>query len=177
MGRTRESGPGTRTEIVLAGVGGQGLVYMGRLLGRAAVEQDRHAVQTQSYGVASRGGFTKSEVIISGTPIAAFTVERPGAVLALTEEAHRRYSGSLPRDAVLVYDADAVSSGLAGGEVGLPLTSTARRLGLMRSYNVMALGAFVVIADILPPAAVRKLLTGKNLEAFDAGVSLAPGKE
>ncbi len=176
MAKISGAASGQRTEIVLAGVGGQGLVYLGRLLGQAAVEADLHAVQTQSYGVASRGGFTKSEVILARAPIANPTVERPDAVLALTEEAHGRYSGKLPGGAILVYDSDGVSCEQAEGEVGLPLTSTARRLDLMGSYNVMALGAFAVVAHVLPTGALRELLAGQNLEAFDAGVSLALGE-
>lgn len=164
---------GERTEIVLAGIGGQGLVYLGKLLAEVAVEADWHAVQTQSYGVASRGGFTKSEVILARAPIASPIVERPNAVLALTEEAHTRYSGKLPEGAMIVYDTDAVDSEPAAGEVGLPFTTTARRLDLMGSYNVLALGAFTVIAQLLPTDAVRAQLSGQNAEAFDAGVSLA----
>ncbi len=174
MTGAREEGTaaGDRTEIVLAGMGGQGLVYIGRLLGQAAIDAGQHAVQTQSYGVATRGGFTKSEVLIASRPLAYPMATDPDAVLALTAEAYDRYSGSLKPGAVLVYDSDAVPRGRAG-ELGFPFTTEARRRELSGSYNLMALGAFLVASGVLPRDVVAGLVRGANLEAYEAGLDMA----
>ncbi len=54
-----------RTEIRITGLGGQGVVLAGKILGRAAVYDEKHVVQTQSYGAEARGSAAKSEVIIA----------------------------------------------------------------------------------------------------------------
>jgi len=48
----------SQREIILAGSGGQGLIVAGIMLGEAAVLEGKNALQTQSYGIASRGGFS-----------------------------------------------------------------------------------------------------------------------
>ncbi len=171
-----------RKEVVLAGVGGQGLVYIGRLLGEALVRDGFHAVQTQSYGVASRGGFTKSEGVFSSRPLAYPMVSSPDAVLALSQEAYDRLAASLQGSAVLIFDSDAVTEAESKPQqVGFPLTSTARELDLMGSYNLLALGAFMSCADLIGVEPMLQILKensksdrGKrNLRAFHRGLSLA----
>ena len=54
----------THHEFILAGTGGQGLILAGILLAEAAMLDGRNVVQTQSYGIASRGGLSLAEVII-----------------------------------------------------------------------------------------------------------------
>ncbi|MFQ6086958.1 MAG: 2-oxoacid:acceptor oxidoreductase family protein, partial [Candidatus Bathyarchaeia archaeon] len=58
-----------RTEVRIAGLGGQGVILAGQILGRAAVYDGKYVVQTQSYGAEARGSAAKSEVIISDEPI------------------------------------------------------------------------------------------------------------
>ena len=59
-----------RYEIRFSGAGGQGLITAGIILAEAAsIIEGKHAVQSQSYGPEARGGASKSEVIISDSPI------------------------------------------------------------------------------------------------------------
>ncbi len=170
-----------RKEVVLAGIGGQGLVYIGRMLGEAAVKSGYHAVQTQSYGVASRGGFTKSEVVFSDKPPAYPMAVNPQIILALSEEAYNRYVDQLDVGDTMVYDSDQVDSGGSDQKVcGFPLTTIARELEIMDSYNLLALGVFISSTGLLPEDSIVQILQdgadttrGKqNLRAFQEGVSL-----
>ena len=81
----------TRYEVILAGSGGQGLVLSGIMLGEAAILEGKVVVQTQSYGIASRGGFSMAEVIIDQEEIVYQQVQEPDIVLTLTEEALEKY--------------------------------------------------------------------------------------
>ena len=77
-----------RTEIRIAGFGGQGVVLAGVLIGTAAAVTDgRRAVQTQSYGAAARGGGARSEVVISDDPVIYPRVTHPDIMVAMSEEA------------------------------------------------------------------------------------------
>ncbi len=165
-----------RTEIVLAGVGGQGLVFIGGLLGRAATQMGRHVVQTQSFGVASRGGFTKSEIILADLPVAYPMVTEPDGVLALAEEAYHRYTDLKP-GALLLYDADNVDVEEGAPGTGFSFVRTAREHDLEGSYNVLALGALVGMTGVVSEDALRGILDGDNLRAFELGLQLAAERE
>ncbi len=81
-----------RYEVILAGSGGQGLVLSGIMLGEAAILEDRVVVQTQSYGIASRGGLSLAEVIIDQQEIIYQQVQAPDIILTLTEEALEKFA-------------------------------------------------------------------------------------
>ncbi|MCK5915301.1 MAG: 2-oxoacid:acceptor oxidoreductase family protein, partial [Deltaproteobacteria bacterium] len=55
----------TRTEIRLAGSGGQGLITAGIILAEAAILDNKNVVQSQSYGPEARGGASRAEIIIA----------------------------------------------------------------------------------------------------------------
>ena len=59
-----------RTEVRIAGFGGQGVIMAGVIIGKAAsLFDNKNAVQTQSYGPEARGGASKCEVVISDTEV------------------------------------------------------------------------------------------------------------
>ena len=67
-----------RTEIRIAGFGGQGILMCGIVIAKAASLFDHiYAVQTQSYGPEARGGASRTEVVISDDEIDYPKVESP----------------------------------------------------------------------------------------------------
>jgi len=101
-----------RTEIRLAGFGGQGLVLAGMVLARAAVMYAGiEAVQRQSYGTEARGGASRSEVIISDQ-----VIDYPGVVsgrndvlVAMGGAALTRYLKDVKPGGMVIYDPDLIS--------------------------------------------------------------------
>ena len=97
----------SRTEILIGGVGGQGVVLSGILLGTAAtLFEGKKAVQTQSYSSELRGGSARAEVIISEEPISDPQVRRPDILIALAEEALPKYLHQMKPKGLLVIDSD-----------------------------------------------------------------------
>src|SRR5271157_5351703 len=120
----------SRTEILIGGVGGQGVVLSGILLGTAAtLFENKKAVQTQSYSSELRGGSARAEVIISEKPISDPQVRRPDIFIALAEEALPRYIGRVKPGGLVIIDSDMVK----GAEhenyeiVRVPATSIAEK--------------------------------------------------
>ena len=82
-----------RTEIRLAGEGGQGMILAGIILAEAAaIYDDKMAVQTQSYGPEARGGASKSEVVIADGEIDHPEVLSADVVVTLSQEAYDKYA-------------------------------------------------------------------------------------
>ncbi len=72
-----------RTELTIAGVGGQGSILAGVILGTAAVTYDhKYAAQTQAYSSELRGGFAAAWVIISDRPVVYPRVIQPDILVA-----------------------------------------------------------------------------------------------
>jgi len=99
-----------RIEIRICGLGGQGVILAGQILGRAAVYDGRNAVQTQSYGAEARGTTAKSEVIISDTQIGFPMVRKCDILVAMSQEALDKNVKDLKDDGLLLIDGKMVKN-------------------------------------------------------------------
>ena len=144
-----------RTEIRIAGFGGQGVVLAGVLIGTAAAVTDgRRAVQTQSYGAAARGGGARSEVVISDDPVIYPRVTHPDIMVAMSEEAMKKYGPDVLPGAFLFTDSDLVKdvNRTDVRRVALPVSNLAtQELGRTIVANLVMLG---VVVPLLALAAI-----------------------
>ncbi len=169
--------------IRLGGAGGQGIVLAGLVLAEAAALAGRRVACTQAYGPESRGGASRSDVIISDAPIAFPTARRLDLLVALTQEACERFWAALAPAGVAVVDGGRVtapSSGCAECHA-LPIVETARTVaGSPMSANVVALGIICGLTDVVPFAALEEAVVRRvppssrslNLVALGAGQRL-----
>lgn len=128
-------------EIILAGTGGQGLIVAGILLAEAAILDGLNVVQTQSYGIATRGGLSLAEVIIDEGEIIFQQVRRPDCVLALTEEAVAKYAAWTEKGVPVLYDSSLVKARTGANFRGYAFTQAASDAGNADSANIVGLGA------------------------------------
>jgi 2-oxoglutarate ferredoxin oxidoreductase subunit gamma len=176
----------SRTEILIGGVGGQGVVLSGILLGTAATLFDgKKAVQTQSYSSELRGGSARAEVIISEEPVSDPQVRKPDILIALAEEALPRYIGKIKPKGLLVIDSDLVKGAKPGDYeiLSIPATSIAgKEMGNIVVANLIILGALIKKTGLLSVEAMEKAIevsvpkkaTALNLKAFKRGLELQP---
>jgi len=184
MGEGGRGGSVKRTEIRIAGFGGQGVVLAGVLLGTAAAVADgRRAVQTQSYGAAARGGGARSEVVISDEPIIYPRVTRPDIMVAMSEEAMKKYGLDVRPGGLLIIDSDLVKDVNRDDVrlVGVPASNLAtQELGRTIVANIVMLGVLVAKTGVVSPAgmeaAIRDNVPPKtidlNLKAFRKGLEI-----
>lgn len=173
----------TRYEIRLSGLGGQGILTMGRLLGQAlALYHDYYVTQTQSYGPEARGGASRADLVVSSEPISYPKTEYLDLLVALSQEAVGSYAHYLKPRGTLVIDTDLVRQTPSNVFLGLPFTALARdTIGVPQATNVVALGAVTWLLPFAKPEAVRKSLKASlpekiraaNIKAFNLGYSEA----
>lgn len=175
-----------KKEIVLSGVGGQGVVSIGEAMGYAAslFEDNMKATMSASYGSEARGTFTKTDVILSDGIVGYPNVSVPDIILCLAQVAYDRYVDVLTDDTLVFYDSDEVTpkAGAKGQYVGHPFRQLAVELGSIQSANFIALGAMVKKTGMLHPEGVMKAIeirfAGKakviasNQKAFQKGLTL-----
>ena len=99
----------TRAELTIAGVGGQGSILAGVILGSAVVTHaGRYAVQTQAYSAELRGGFAAAWVVVSDEPVVFPRVTKPDILVAQAQDSIDRFSEVLKPEGVLIVDSDLV---------------------------------------------------------------------
>src|SRR5512143_3298578 len=100
----------TRTELTIAGVGGQGSITAGVMLGKAAVAYDgKYATHTQAYSSELRGGFAAAWVVISEEPVEYPRVIHPDILVAQAQDSIDRFAASLKKGGILIVDEDMVT--------------------------------------------------------------------
>lgn len=169
-----------RTEIRIAGFGGQGVVLAGRLLGEAAIRDGKRAVQTQSYGPESRGGAARSEVVVSDEDIDYPKVIKADILVALSQTAFDKFSPAVKDNSRIIVDSDLVMSARDGIDA-IPFSKTADDLGKRMVANSVMLGYVVASTGVIGTesmqATIREMVPEHtveiNLEAFQKGVDLA----
>jgi len=169
------------SEIILAGTGGQGLILSGIMLAEAAMLEGKNVVQTQSYGIASRGGLSLAEVIIDEDEIIFQQVRAPDCVLALSEEAAKKYEAWAAKGVPLLYDSTLAQAREGKNCIGRDFTRRASDLGNAGSVNILALAAVAAFTGRVKLASLETLLRRRfggaalemNLKLLAAGSELA----
>lgn len=175
----------SKSQIVFSGVGGQGLVSCGKIMGAAAIIAGKNIAMTSAYGSEARGTFTKSDLLIAEKPIAFPQVEEEQIVMSLAQVAYDRYAGKLKEGTFIVYDSDEVTKPLESckaTQYGFPFTKIARELGYAGAANLVAAGVIVKLTGVLTKENMEQAITEKydskpkvlktNLEAFHTGYNL-----
>jgi 2-oxoglutarate ferredoxin oxidoreductase subunit gamma len=162
-------------EVRFGGSGGQGVVLMGIILAVAANHDRRCVVQTESYGPEARGGYSRSDVIISNNPIDYPKLEHADLLVVLSQDSANGYTRTLRKDGVLIYDSEKVGIPpvFAGKSIGMPFTRLAKEeTGRAQTANVLTLGAVVGITGLVSVDSLRKAV----LEAVPAGTQELNGR-
>ena len=183
MSKKNGNGANTISEIRIGGVGGQGIVLAGRLLGIAAALYDgKEAVCTQSYGPEARGGASRSDVIISDQPVDYPYVIEADVLAVLFQEAYVRFHTRVKPGAILIINSDLVQPLDDQENVhSIPATQIADGLGNRMVANIVILGYLVAKTGVVSresmEQAIRETMKQQHIDldikALDAGISRA----
>jgi len=148
-------------EVRISGLGGQGVVLAGVILGRAVVYDGKYAVQTQSYGAEARGSAAKSEIIISDEKISFPKVRRCDILVTMSQSALDKHLKDLKENGTLLVDRDMVKQvpDIKADVFKVPATEIAETILGSRIYaNAVMLGALTKITQIVSEEAVEKAI-------------------
>jgi 2-oxoglutarate ferredoxin oxidoreductase subunit gamma len=174
-----------RTEIRLAGEGGQGMILAGIILAEAAAIYDgKQATQTQSYGPEARGGASRSEVVISDGEIDHPEVLSADVVVALSQEAYKKFAKTVRPGGLLIVDQDRVETPDDFDGIKIPIARLAHETtGKAITANTVALGVLVGLTGIVTRAAIEQAVAARapkgtaemNRKALEAGFAAGEG--
>ena len=169
------------TEIRIAGFGGQGVILSAIVIGKAGcIYHNGYSTMTQSFGPEARGGACSAQVILSDSPVLYPYVTRPDILVVMSQEAYTLFAPQVNPNGILVIEEDLVRiEALPPGVrvYSIPATRIAEELGKKMVLNVVMVGFFAAVSQVLDPDAVRNAVAASvpeayrdlNLKAFDRG--------
>lgn len=179
---------GTRTEIRVGGLGGQGVILCGSIIGKAAaIYSGRHAALIQAFGPEARGSACSAQVIVADEAIGYPYVRRPDILVLLSQDAFVQFSPQLKPDGVVLYENELVQ---VEGRLpttarwfGIPATRFAEELGRRLVLNIVMAGFFTGVTNLLSIDAVEKAVVDSvpkgteslNLKALMKGYEYGRG--
>jgi 2-oxoglutarate ferredoxin oxidoreductase subunit gamma len=152
-----------QTEILIAGFGGQGVLFAGQLLAYAGMDSGRNVTWIPSYGPEMRGGTANCTVIISEEEIGSPLVRHPSAVIAMNLPSLVKYESDIKAGGVLVVNSSMVNRRVVRRDiqvVAIPGNEIAEALGDKRMTNMVLLGGLLANLSVLPVVAIEKALEG-----------------
>ena len=191
-----------KNDIILAGVGGQGILSIAAVIGMAALDKDLYLKQAEVHGMSQRGGAVQSHMRLSDKPIASDLIPegKAGLIISVEPMESLRYKSFLTKDAWIVTnttpfinipnypDQDELMKELDayGKVVAIDADGIAKDLGSVRSSNIVMLGAASPFIDIefeQFEKGIRAIFNNKgedvvkmNLDALHAGRKFADEK-
>ena len=150
-----------QTEIIIAGFGGQGVLFAGQLLSYAALDDGKAVTWIPSYGPEMRGGTANCTVTISDDEIGSPMVRNPKAVIAMNLPSLDKYESLVKPGGVLVINSSIIEREIARKDilgVAVPANEIAERHGDRRMSNMVLLGALLANLPILPLETIEKAL-------------------
>lgn len=177
----------TERSTIFAGFGGQGILFAGTVLARAAMAEGREVLWIPSYGPEMRGGTASCAVIVAEEEIGSPVVDVADAVVALNPPSLAKFEAIVAPGGLLVVNRSLIEAEVRRDDVDvvdLPCTAVAREAGDDRLVSVVALGALLArrplvtgesardaIAAIV--SAKRPQILAADLAAFEAGYRAA----
>ena len=175
------------TEIILAGFGGQGILFAGQILAYAGLDMGFEVTWFPSYGPEMRGGTANCTVVIADEEIGAPVVNHPKAVVAMNLPSLNKYEKSIQPGGTLVVNTSMVDRKINRQDIKIvliPANQLAEELGNLRMANMLMLGGLLANHSILPIEAVKKALKDhlpqrhqhllqQNYQALEKGASFS----
>jgi 2-oxoglutarate ferredoxin oxidoreductase subunit gamma len=175
------------TEVRLTGYGGQGIIRMGYLVGKAAAIFDgKQATMTQSFGPEARGSACSSQVVVSDERVLYPYVTIPHIVVAMSQEGYAKHGDNMVDQGTLLIDEDLVKPDKIKKGVksfAIPATRLAEEMKAKIAANVVMFGFFTAVTELISEESAKKAIRDSfkekiidlNLKAFDKGYQY--GKE
>ena len=172
-------------QLVIAGFGGQGLLFAGKVLAYAALTEQRELSWLPSYGPEMRGGTANCNVIISDSPVGSPIVQNPNVLMVMNTPALDKYEKSVVPGGKIFVDSTLISRKVEREDVEvffIPATKMASDMGMPTLANMILLGAIVkatgCITDEGMLAGLNKIIPAKKANLLDANLKcIQAGKD
>ena len=171
------------TQILIAGFGGQGILFAGKFLAYKGLTEDLQVSWLPSYGPEMRGGTANCNVIISDTPVGSPIITQPDVLVAMNLPSLQKYVDTVAPGGQIYVDSALIDEKVERKDVEvfyIPATQMAKSEGIATLANMIIMGhllennpelSFIgteeVVKKLVPPT--KAALVELNLKALTLG--------
>lgn len=139
-------------DLIIAGFGGQGIIFTGKLLSYAGLREGKEVTFFPSYGAEMRGGTANCTVVVSDSPISSPIVSSPKNAIMMSYPSYLKFFSKVSSGGRAVINSSLVSDKLGREDVEvirIPANEIAEEIGSPRIANMVILGAWIEKSGIL----------------------------
>ncbi len=171
------------SKILIAGFGGQGILFAGKVLAYKGLVEGKQLSWLPSYGPEMRGGTANCNVIISDEPVGSPIVDNPNVLIVMNLPSLDKYENAAEKGAKIFVDSTLISRKVEREDVDvyyIPATKMAQDAGIPTLANMIMLGKVIKETGVVSfegmEDALKKVVSARkanlidvNLKAIKAG--------
>lgn len=172
------------SQIILAGFGGQGILFAGKVLAYTSLETERNVTWLPSYGPEMRGGTCNCSIVVSdGKTVGSPVISNPDVLIALNRPSLDKFENSVAPNGFIIYDDSLVDRDVARTDVNvikIPATELTLEHHLETLANMVILGRMLKATRLFTAEEIKigieksvpkskTWLIEKNIEAVNLG--------
>ncbi len=165
------------SNVLIAGFGGQGVLFMGQLLANACMNEGLNVTWSPAYGAEMRGGTVNCTVCMSDDEVACAFVDKPENVIALNGPSFERFESKIKPGGIMVVNSSLVKAMPKRNDITykfVPMTEIAHKSGNEKMANIVSLGAFIKAFPVVTKQGIvdtmKKKLTGKKAQMLESNI-------
>ena len=165
------------TQILIAGFGGQGVLFAGKLIAYKGLLEDKQISWLPSYGPEMRGGTANCSVIVSDTAVGSPIVSNPDVLVAMNLPSLKKYKSEVVSGGTIIVDSTLISEKVQRDDVNVyyvPATKIATDEGFSTLANMILMGKLMKVCDNVGYAkvedAVKKVVPPRKANLIDVNL-------
>ena len=162
------------TQILIAGFGGQGILFAGKFLAYKGLMEDLQVSWLPSYGPEMRGGTANCSVIVSDAPVGSPIVTKPDVLIAMNLPSLDKYENAVAPGGIIIVDSTLIARKVERTDVAvyyIPATQMASDEGITTLANMIILGKLIRVCDAVSgdnlEAALKKVVSARRADMLD----------
>jgi len=168
-----------QTETVIAGFGGQGALFTGKVIAYTAMDKGLKVTWFPSYGPEMRGGTANCTVIFSDEEIGSPLILNPKSAIVMNQPSLDKYEPLVQKDGYLVINSSVINRQVQRHDIkiiSIPGTEVAESLGNKRIANIILLGGLIANSGFFlleeVEKSLTKILTGKKKDLLELNIQM-----
>ena len=165
------------TQILIAGFGGQGVLFAGKLIAYKGLLEDKQISWLPSYGPEMRGGTANCSVIVSDTAVGSPIVSKPDVLVAMNLPSLKKYESEVVSGGTIIVDSTLIAQKVMRDDVNVyyvPATKMATDEGFSTLANMILMGKLMQVCDNVGYAkvedAVKKVVPPRKANLIDVNL-------
>ena len=161
-------------ETIMAGFGGQGLLFSGKVLAHAALIEQKELSWLPSYGPEMRGGTCNCSVIVSDDPVGSPIIAHPNILMVMNEPSLDKFEDTVAPGGTIFVDSSLIERKVRRTDVTvvyIPATQMAKDMEAVSLANMIILGAIVQKLCCVKPemltAAIKETISARKAALLD----------